>query len=512
MKLPPAPHCWRSFSPIHRKLPNLAALLAALGTSSFALHASAQPEADPFEDEFTVQRFNPAPGPRNFFTTRGARTDGLMTWSAGLMVNYAFEPFVVVSCVSRTNCDDAGNLERVPVVENLLTGDFMGTLTPIPRVQVGLRVPITWAKGQGITSEGTADFDNGIDAVGVGDAELEGKARFYGEPNDTMVLGGALALTGPLGIATAEGSYIGDNTPTVSLRGILDGRQEEFSFGVNLGAVLRGSGRVGSTEVGPEMRYGVAGGYQAAPVLRIVLDAFGSTRFTAQNGENPLELDGGLQIFPPGSPLSFSVGAGTALYSGVGAPVVRAFAGVMYTSEQIDADGDGVMDDADQCADQKEDLDGFEDSDGCPDPDNDGDTIADASDKCPIIAEDPDGFEDTDGCPEEDNDKDGIVDASDRCPTEAETKNGFKDQDGCPDEPDKDNDGVPDARDKCPDEAEDTDGFEDTDGCPDPDNDNDGVPDTQDECIDQPENKDGVQDEDGCPEGQAAPVAPPAKR
>jgi len=437
------------------------------------------------------------------------------------MVNYAFEPFVVVSCVSPTNCDDAGNLDRVAVVENMLTGDLMGTLTPIPRVQVSLRVPITWAQGttwedqsqSSITSGSTGDFTGELNAVGIGDAELEGKARFYGEPNDTMVLGGALALTGPLGNVTAEGSYIGDSTPTVSLRGILDGRQEQFSFGVNLGGALRGSGRVGSTKLGPEMRYGVAGGYQPSPVLRIVLDAFGSTRFTAQNGENPLELDGGIQVFPPGSPLSFSVGAGTALYSGVGAPVVRAFAGLMYTSEQTDADGDGVMDDADQCADQQEDRDGYEDSDGCPEPDNDGDTIADTSDKCPVIAEDPDGFEDTDGCPEEDNDKDGVPDPSDRCPTDAETKNGFKDADGCPDEPDRDNDGVPDTRDKCPDEAEDTDGFQDTDGCPDPDNDNDGVPDTQDECIDQPENKDGVQDEDGCPEGQAAPAAPPpAKR
>src|SRR5687767_11288557 len=48
--------------------------------------ASAQDAA--IEDEFSVQRFNPAPGPRNYFTTRGVRTDGEMAWSAGLVINY----------------------------------------------------------------------------------------------------------------------------------------------------------------------------------------------------------------------------------------------------------------------------------------------------------------------------------------------------------------------------------------------------------------------------------------
>nr|MBA3501557.1 OmpA family protein [Deltaproteobacteria bacterium] len=40
------------------------------------------------------------------------------------------------------------------------------------------------------------------------------------------------------------------------------------------------------------------------------------------------------------------------------------------------------------------------------DLDNDG--ILDNVDKCPRVPEDLDGFEDTDGCPDLDNDKDGI--------------------------------------------------------------------------------------------------------
>ncbi len=121
-----------------------------------------------------------------------------------------------------------------------------------------------------------------------------------------------------------------------------------------------------------------------------------------------------------------------------------------------DKDGDGIKDDVDECPTVAEDKDGFQDEDGCPDPDNDADGIADAVDKCPNDPEDKDGFQDEDGCPDPDNDGDGIVDKIDQCPDEAEDKDGFEDDDGCPD-CDNDKDGVPEcpadvARDKCPDQ------------------------------------------------------------
>jgi len=126
-----------------------------------------------------------------------------------------------------------------------------------------------------------------------------------------------------------------------------------------------------------------------------------------------------------------------------------------------DADHDGIPDATDRCPNQAEDKDGFEDGDGCPDPDNDRDGIPDATDKCPNEAEDKDGFEDGDGCPDADNDQDGVLDSADKCPNEAEDKDGFEDEDGCPD-PDNDKDGLLDAKDKCPNEP----GPPESGGCP----------------------------------------------
>ncbi len=65
-----------------------------------------------------------------------------------------------------------------------------------------------------------------------------------------------------------------------------------------------------------------------------------------------------------------------------------------------DADGDGVIDADDKCVEEAEDIDLFEDEDGCPDLDNDADGITDAEDDCPGEPENMDGWDDTDGCPE----------------------------------------------------------------------------------------------------------------
>jgi len=167
-----------------------------------------------------------------------------------------------------------------------------------------------------------------------------------------------------------------------------------------------------------------------------------------------------------------------------------------------DRDGDGIFDKVDKCPDAPEDVDGYQDDDGCPeDQDSDGDGISDSVDQCPKDPEDFDGVDDEDGCPDltKDRDGDGIADDADQCPDDPEDRDGFEDQDGCPDT-DNDQDGILDAADQCPLQPEDKDAFSDEDGCPDPDNDQDRLADTVDQCPNQPEDYDGDADDDGCPD------------
>jgi len=213
------------------------------------------------------------------------------------------------------------------------------------------------------------------------------------------------------------------------------------------------------------------------------------------------EAVGGIKLFLERNSY-LMLGAGARYTNGFEAADQRIFLGFIFEPSIGDRDGDGIKDDVDKCPDDPEDFDGFQDADGCPDPDNDNDGILDVNDRCPNVPEDRDGDQDEDGCPEGgdgDRDGDGIPDKLDKCPDQPEDRDGFQDADGCPD-PDNDQDGIPDKRDKCPNDPEDKDGFEDADGCPDPDNDRDGIPDVKDKCPNDPETYNGFEDEDGCPD------------
>jgi len=195
---------------------------------------------------------------------------------------------------------------------------------------------------------------------------------------------------------------------------------------------------------------------------------------------SPIEWLGGLR-WRPDQRFMVSLAAGRGLTSAAGAPALRGVFAITFTPNaeairpihappppkpDVDTDADGIVDRLDKCPEEVEDVDLFDDTDGCPDLDNDNDEVADAKDRCPLEPEDKDKFEDDDGCAEKDNDNDGIVDAMDKCATEAEDKDGFQDADGCP-EPDNDADGIVDGQDRCPNEKEVINGNQDDDGCPD---------------------------------------------
>ncbi|MEZ4337818.1 MAG: OmpA family protein [Sandaracinaceae bacterium] len=67
--------------------------------------------------------------------------------------------------------------------------------------------------------------------------------------------------------------------------------------------------------------------------------------------------------------------------------------------EQLDRDGDRVVDALDHCPIDREDFDEIQDEDGCPEEDADGDQVADIDDQCPLTPGRPTRGE-CNGCPE----------------------------------------------------------------------------------------------------------------
>jgi OOP family OmpA-OmpF porin len=476
-------------------------LLGGVAATWPAVAAAQQPGAQQ-DGEFSVQRFEPPPGPRNFLTTAGARTDGELAWNAALLFDYQRDPFIITSCTSAGSCSDAGatNVRETHVVGDVATWNLMGSLTPIPMVQIGLRVPILFATGDGIDLATGGPSASGLSGAGLGDMTLEGKVRIWGEPEDMFVFGAAADLAAPLGHATGEGLFIGNATPlTGGIRGIVDFELGPVTAAANLRGVFKEDATVGLTTLGPEFRWGLAVAYQPHDLVRVLVDTFGATRFTGSQGTNAWEIDGGVQVMPVDGRLWLTIAGGTGLIRGVGVPIGRAIIGLSFTYEAgFDEDGDGIDDDNDDCPTDAEDRDKLADRDGCPEDDADHDKLIDLIDKCPDEAESENGFEDADGCPDKpvDSDSDGVFDDQDKCP-QAAGRMLRKDVLGCPD---TDTDGVTDASDRCADTKEDTDGFDDADGCLDEDNDGDGVLDEADQCDDAPETPNGVDDDDGCPD------------
>ncbi len=322
------------------------------------------------------------------------------------------------------------------------------------------------------------------------DARVALKARLFRTPSFGLAL--AAIATLPFG---DDSAFLGEGGVTFRPLLIADVTRGPITVAINLGAVVRRETIVADPhdvaaglarpraliDVGDELTWSAGVAWRFARWGALAAEAFGLVpvvHSASQPGDAARDFTadvlGGLQLFPLRD-ISIATGAGAGVIaSSLRHDDVRVFLGVAWApssggkvfSTGIDSDRDGVPDAQDQCPDQPEDRDGFQDDDGCPDPDNDGDGIPDRLDRCPNEPEDKDDFQDDDGCPDVDNDGDGIPDAQDHCPNEPEDKDGFQDDDGCPDL-DNDGDGIADALDKCPNEPETLNGIDDEDGCPD---------------------------------------------
>ncbi|MFO0747617.1 MAG: OmpA family protein [Myxococcota bacterium] len=481
-----------------------ALVLSLVATVTLVGHGAARAQ-DP--DEWSVQKFLPAMHSLGGFTTEAARVSHELTINAYLMAQYA------------TGIGEGGGLlqdkDGKDVVKSLGTFDLLASVGFLDHLSFALDLPLqTLASGTSLKGEDLSVFN-------MGDVRLSLKGTIM-EP---MRLGPGIGLQLDLILPTGgNGQFTHEWDVVVVPKIVLDAITKHVHLMSNMWLHLR-SGGFDATQ-----QAAIAGDHiQFAPNLKIDSEMgfstaaaifLGSTDFRMivegrfesvlsrffEPEDTRLEFTWGLHWR---SPEGLAVGGGVsfAVLNGYGDPDIRPFLTFGYQPVKLipmpvantDKDGDGILDRADQCPNDPEDMDGFKDEDGCPEADNDMDGIPDAVDGCPDEAEDMDGDRDTDGCPDGDGDHDGIADDIDKCPTQPEDVDGFQDEDGCPD-PDNDQDGLPDKVDKCPNDPEDKDGWKDDDGCPEPDNDSDGILDVNDKCPDKAEDKDGCQDEDGCPE------------
>jgi outer membrane protein OmpA-like peptidoglycan-associated protein len=471
--------------------------------------------AEPTEQDHTVdiELFRPYPDAYGYQHTQSAATLGHLQINGGFWFNYANDPLVLVydgARVSPSNAPADGD-DGDGVVDQRFMGDVNIGIGLSRFLSLTVDVPIILRQdGYTLDSVDNPALDpQALILSGVSDVRAMPKVVLV--DRDYLPLGLALAV--PVSFPTGNGgSFLGEEgftvQPTLVMEfsdGSIHARDYHVRTAFNVGYRTRSPARLRDVSLGNEFVYAVGLGLRLSPAFEMVGD-FHGTYGGQKIAQRPAEITGGLK-FNLGRYITFDLGGGAGLVGGIGAPDYRVLGGFSvapsFDPNARDSDKDGIVDAMDQCPKDPEDLDGFQDEDGCPEWDNDNDGLFDDEDRCPNEPEDDDGHRDHDGCPDPDNDKDSILDVADRCPDEPETLNGYMDEDGCPDnEPvtDSDGDGYDDDVDRCPYDPEDFDGMEDEDGCPELDNDNDGIPDDRDACPDDREVYNHFEDEDGCPD------------
>ncbi|PKN56182.1 MAG: hypothetical protein CVU56_17505 [Deltaproteobacteria bacterium HGW-Deltaproteobacteria-14] len=412
--------------------------VAALATALLTLGApagDAVAESPSAARRIDVVVFRPATGPGIVTVDSAARAEHL-TLRLGLAFDLASEPL------------HAGGSGRPAylAVERFGVLDVAAAVGLWDVVELGVQLPVVLvASGSDGVGAPTA-----LSGAAVGDLRIVPK--FGLGPSSGPGFHAALLpiFTLPTGASDANAGERGATfAPAVAVSYRFEGGTE---LALNLGYRARPSLPFGRLLVDDEFTFGLGGRLHLWRGLSLLAEVFGAVGVSenpadpdpgVDASEIPVEALGAVEYAFSGG-FGLRVGGGGGLTSGWGAPLYRVFVGftqVFDAKVPPDSDGDGLADGDDGCPEAAEDVDGFEDGDGCPDPDDDGDGIADAADACPREAEDADGFEDEDadgfedgdGCPDLDNDGDGIADAADACPDQPETRNGVDDEDGCPD-------------------------------------------------------------------------------
>lgn len=485
-----------SSRPLHPRF--LAGAIAGALSIGLASTASAQ------DLSVSSDSFNPTTtAGSSYLEVHNGSQLGQGEYQVSVLGRYANDPLVLV--------DEDGDDNVADAVESSMQMNVLAGVGIIDVLQVGADFPVELYQRNG-GFESTDEFGED-ESADLGNIRLMPEAQLFSSIDDANDRGVQVGLTADLTLPTStEANDLTVDTPSLEPAVVFEGAfSRTGSLALNAGYLYHSDERVQGLELSDAVTWGAGLQLDVLPRLAVIPEMSGQIETRDTNAldleESPLEGQLGVAV-QASDVIAVRASAGASFTEAFDTPDFQSVVGLTLTapdSRPDDDDMDGIYTMDDACPQIAEDIDGFDDGDGCPDPDNDNDSIADADDACPMTAEDMDAYRDEDGCPDTDNDNDTIADINDACPNVAEDIDGRDDLDGCPDV-DNDRDGIADASDLCAEDAEDFDGFEDTDGCPDLDNDNDGRLDVADACINEPEDVDGREDGDGCPEPGEGPV------
>lgn len=301
------------------------------------------------------------------------------TPSARGIFSYTNRPFIYLP---------TGSSEPTVLVSDILQLDLAGGYS-FGIVRVGVDLPVyLFSNGQ---------VDNG--GFGLGDARLDVKAMIVDRETGPVGVGASGRMDLPTSTVALP---LGSGKPAGEVALIVDGVTGNLLVAGDIGMRFKPAVELENIKIDDAVIYRLGAAYAFSEPFGMSLEFAGQTGLNASGDGAASPLEGLLAgHYRLENGLVLRGGAGTGLSRGIGSPVLRSMFSVGWQrTADGDRDLDGITDKVDACPDAPEDVDTYEDTDGCPDPDNDADGLLDTADACPMDPEDPDMFEDDDGCPE----------------------------------------------------------------------------------------------------------------
>jgi len=378
------------------------AVVAALALAPRSAAAQVVAHAKP---AFSVERLTPAPGALTFLGVEEADVLPAHRWAFSLSAWRAARPIVLREL-------DSGEVALVPVRarygQELAVGYGLGA-----RYQLGLAVPFAEQTGDRLQGIGLAEQD--LQHLVAGDLRVHGRVRMIGRAGEPgLAVGMAAALVVPTG---DDGDFAGEESWSGTWSARLGWRDDDVElvggFGVRLRAeevVLLSPARPHANEftvdAGVAVRLSALGVEVGAPGqlwgLAELQAVYGDDSGKGATGPSPGEARIGVRAHVAHCWTAAFAAGGGFTPDEIGSPAWRVVGQLAFHQAPIhDLDGDGLLDRQDACWRDREDRDGYQDWDGCPELDDDADGVLDREDACPREPEDRDGYRDNDGCPDD---------------------------------------------------------------------------------------------------------------
>ncbi|MDB4954984.1 MAG: OmpA/MotB domain protein [Myxococcales bacterium] len=338
-------------------------------------------------DGLDAERFVPSVGAEGTFVDEHPSVPSHLGWSLGLFLNFADDQVVLR--------DNTGAIASRPVKTGLTT-DLVASLGLFGWSELGIGLPIHMVYDGDAYAAGGSRLDAN---AGIGDLRLVPKFALLrrGRLKQHVLLGLAVPVSFPTGNDEAARGAGGFTINPELLFAFHAGR---LGLGFDAGYRWRSHHAV-ALPWGDEITLGpwISFALTKALTLRGEVYAEKAVRANVGGADFPLELLAGIDYAIGNADLY--LGASRGITDGIGDPAFRIIGGIRYRHDAPrhqgfeDTDHDGIPDKDDECRNEPEDEDGYQDQDGCPDPDNDDDGIPDAQDECPELK----GDRAHDGCP-----------------------------------------------------------------------------------------------------------------